>query len=196
MFRNVSLLLLCLFAAPSAADEFILREIITEPTPGRFSICYDHSCESVATVSVNQAEWRRATAPLSVESGNAADERAAIAAAIALFEQIIGERLGTSHDRGGNLAGFGRPKQLDCVDESTNSHTYLRMLEQAGLFRFHSVMNRSTRFGLFAGMPHSTAVIRENATGVRYAVDSWFFDNGEPPYIVELKAWKAGQDPY
>jgi hypothetical protein len=70
------------------------------------------------------------------------------------------------------------------------------MLERDGLFRYHTVMDRSTRFGIFVGMPHTTAVIRENETGVRYAVDSWFFDNGQPPYIVKLKAWKSGEDPY
>ena len=172
------------------------HELIKQPTPERFSVCYDHTCASVATLSVNAAEWRLATEPLSGEINNAADERAAIAQAIAILEEITGAQLGTSADRGGNLAGLGKPKQLDCIDESTNSSTYLRMLEQAGLLRHHTVMDRSTRFGLFAGMPHTTAVIMQNDTGVRYAVDSWFFDNGEPPYIVELDAWKSGRDPY
>jgi len=196
MTQIVMLLVVCLSAVPVVADTYVRSDIITQPTPERFSICYDHSCASVATLSVNKEEWRRAIAPLSRGAMNALDERAAIADAIAIFEEIIGEHLGTSDDRGGNLAGFGRPKQLDCIDESTNSSTYLRMLERDGLFRYHTVMDRSTRFGIFVGMPHTTAVIRENETGVRYAVDSWFFDNGQPPYIVDLKAWKSGEDPY
>jgi hypothetical protein len=196
MAQIVMLLVVCLSAVQVAADTYVRSDIITQPTPDRFSICYDHSCASVATLSVNKEEWRRAIAPLSGGAMNALDERAAIADAIAIFEEIIGEHLGTSDDRGGNLAGFGRPNQLDCIDESTNSSTYLRMLERDGLFRYHTVMDRSTRFGIFVGMPHTTAVIRENETGVRYAVDSWFFDNGQPPYIVKLKAWKSGEDPY
>ena len=44
-------------------------------------------------------------------------------------------------------------------------------------------------------MPHTTAVIEDIGTGTRYAVDSWFFDNGIPPAIVELSAWKKGWGP-
>lgn len=190
------LLLACLSAAPVAADSFTKPDIITQPVPALFSICYDHSCKSVETVSLTKEEWRRAIAPLSGGVMNASDERAAIADSIAILEEIVGARLGTSADRGGNLAGFGKAGQLDCIDESTNSSTYLRMLEQDGLFRYHTVINQSTRFGIFIGMPHTTAVIRENDSGVRYAVDSWFFDNGQPPYIVELDAWESGKDPY
>ena len=195
LFRTVVLLLVCLSAVPVAADTHTKPDIIKQPVPDRFSICYDHSCASVETVSVNKDEWRRAIAPLSRVAKSAPDERAAIADSVAVFEEIIGERLGTSVDRGGNLAGLGKPKQLDCIDESTNTNTYLQMLEQEGLLTYHTVMDRSTRFGIFVGMPHTTAVIRENDTGVRYAVDSWFFDNGQPPYIVELEAWKSGEDP-
>ncbi len=196
MAQIVMLLLVCLSAVPVAADIHMRADIIAQPAPGRFSICYDHSCASGETVSVNKEEWRRAIAPLSGGVMNASDERAAIADSISILEEIIGEHLGTSADRGGNLTGFGRPMQLDCIDESTNSNTYLHMLEQDGLFMYHTVMDRSTRFGIFVGMPHTTAVIRENDSGVRYAVDSWFFDNGQPPYIVELEAWKSGEDPY
>jgi hypothetical protein len=111
------------------------------------------------------------------------------------MEKIIGEKTGTSGDRGGNLAGFGQQGQMDCIDESYNTTTYLKLLQRDGLLKFHRVMNRSTRFGLFAGMPHSTAVIRDVASGQDYAVDSWFFDNGELPVIMPLAHWKSGWRP-
>ena len=195
VFQSLLVFSVCLGSVPLSAETFTTAEISTQPTPARFSICYDHSCAVVVTDSVTDAEWRRATAPLAHGAADARAERAAIAAAIAILEEIIGRHQGTSADRGGNLAGFGKPGQLDCIDESTNTSTYLRMLEQDGLFRFHTVVDRSTRFGLFVGMPHTTAVIRENDTGIRYAVDSWFFDNGQPPYIVKLEDWKSGKDP-
>jgi len=196
MVQAVIFFLVGMLAMPVVADSFTLAGGITQPTPARFSICYDHSCTSVATDSINEEEWRRAAAPFSRGVNTASEERAVIADSIAILEEIVGVHLGTSVDKGGNLAGFGRPKQLDCIDESTNTNTYLRMLERDGLFRFHTVADRSTRFGIFIGMPHTTAVIRENATGIRYAVDSWFFDNGQPPYIVKLEDWKSGKDPY
>jgi hypothetical protein len=147
------------------------------------------------TRSLTRQEWQRVTAFLLPAAHSAAEERHAIARSIAMMESLVGSKTGTGLDKGGNLAGFGQPGQMDCIDESTNATTYLRMLETEGLLRFHTVVDRSTRFGLFVGMPHTTAVIRETGTRRRYAVDSWFFDNGQPPAIVELSEWKSGWRP-
>mgnify|MGYP006950043666 CR=1 FL=1 len=45
------------------------------------------------------------------------------------------------------------------------------------------------------GWPHTTAVVEEVASGERWAVDSWFHDNGVAPEILELPRWKAGWSP-
>jgi hypothetical protein len=191
----MSLLLTFLPSGPQAAPYFPPVDRITEPTREHFSVCFDHSCTTVVTDALTQAEWDRATQPLKNPSTTAAEERLAVAEAIAIFEQIVGRHTGTYRDKGRNLRGFGQPGQMDCIDESTNTTTYLRLLERGGLLHLHRVLERSTRFGLFAGMPHTTAVIEDTGTGDRYAVDSWFLDNGQPPYIVRLEVWKAGGEP-
>ncbi len=123
----------------------------------------------------------------------AAGERERIRLAVALLERLVGRHTGTDADLGENFAGLGRPGQMDCIDESTNTTVYLRMLEKEGLLRWHTLVYRSTRFtGL---QPHSTAVIEERGSGRRYAVDSWFLDNGEPPFIVPLAQWRSGWRP-
>jgi hypothetical protein len=178
-----------------AAPYFMPVDRITEPTPERFSVCFDHSCTTVVTDALSRNEWGLATQALQNPAATASEERLAIARAIAIFEDVVGRHTGTYRDQGGNLRGFGQPRQLDCIDESTNTTTYLRLLERSGLLRHHRVLERSTRFGLFVGMPHTTAVIEETGTGDRYAVDSWFLDNGRPPYIARLEIWKAGGKP-
>ncbi|NNG13345.1 MAG: hypothetical protein HKM88_08865 [Halobacteria archaeon] len=193
--RYLSILLLFLPAAPACADLFVRDDIITAPTPDSFSVCFDHTCTSVSTASLTPDEWRNAIRPLQRPAATAAAERAAIAESIALLEAVVGRYTGTHRDRGRNLPGFGQPGQLDCIDESTNSTTYLRMLERDGLLRHHRVGKRSTRFGLFIGMPHTTAVVEEIGSARRYAVDSWFLDNGQPPFIAEIEQWKAGAAP-
>lgn len=193
--RILPLLLILLPVARPVADTFVRDDIIRTPTPSRYSVCFDHSCASVVTDSLSDSEWRQVTAPLRKPASSAAQERAAIARSMALFETIVGRHTGTSQDKGRNIPGFGRPGQLDCIDESTNTTTYLRLLEQDALLRFHRVAERATRFGLFVGMPHSTAVIEELDSGGRYVVDSWFHDNGRPPHIVRLEDWYSGQDP-
>ncbi|MFV1972233.1 MAG: hypothetical protein ACC648_00820 [Thiohalobacterales bacterium] len=178
-----------------AADFFSDAAVIPAPRPELFSVCYDHSCNTIVTDTLSPEEWRTASAELMLPLPSAADERHAVALAIAAMEDIVGRHTGTGIDSGGNLRGFGRPSQMDCIDESTNTNTYLLMFERDGLLKHHTVVRRSTRFGLFVGMPHTTAVIQANETQQRYAVDSWFHDNGKPPYIERLELWKAGGEP-
>ena len=43
--------------------------------------------------------------------------------------------------------------------------------------------------------PTRAAVIHEIATGERFAVDSWFYDNGHAATIVPFVTWKANYQP-
>jgi len=191
---HLTLFVMLLMPAFLLADAFS-KDIIMTPEPELFSVCFDHSCTTVVTDSLTREEWRQATAPLQQAAATAPGERAAIARSIAILEEIVGQHNGTYRDKGRNLRGFGQPAQLDCIDESTNTNTYLHMLERDGRFKYHKVVERVTRFGLFVGMPHTTAVIQENESRTRYVVDSWFFDNGQPPYIEQLELWKSGGEP-
>lgn len=177
------------------ADVFVRDDIINEPSYGKFSVCHDHTCQEVITVSLSLSVWHEIISPLQPASATASDERAAIATAVGNMETVVGKLTGTHTDKGGNLKGFGQSGQMDCIDESTNTTSYLNMLAEDGLLQHHSVADRSTRFGIIAGLPHTTAVIRENVFGQLFAVDSWFFDNGKPPVIIEIQQWKAGWDP-
>lgn len=188
-------LLLLLLASGTAADVFVRDDIITAPTIEHFSVCYGHTCQQLVNRSLYPETWRSIIEPLGVPLPTPVAERAAIATTISNMETTVGVLTGTSQDRGGNLAGFGLSGQMDCIDESTNTTTYLTMLGDNGLLKHHIVLDRATRFGLFVGAPHSTAVIEEIGTGQRFAVDSWFYDNGQPPAIVELHEWKSGWEP-
>ena len=176
-------------------DSYDEHEVIDTPSLAAFSVCFNHTCHSIETLSISAQEWSRVTSPLEIPGETAEEERAAIAQAIAIMEEIVGQQTGTYRDLGKNLRGFGKTGQMDCIDESTNTTTYLYMLEKAGYLKRHKLLDRSTRFGIFAGMPHTTAVIEDINTHTRYAVDSWFLDNGMPPAVVKLSSWKKGWDP-
>jgi len=183
------------FAFQCCADTFVREDIITDPDPARFNICYDNGCASLALVTLSVEQWQHVKSVFPGPAASASDEREQIRTAIGLFETIVGEITGTSSDKGGNLAGFGLPKQMDCIDESTNTTIYLRMLQKYGLLHWHSVGNRVTRWGLFR-WPHTTAIVEERATRQRWVVDSWFLDNGKPPFVLPLEIWKAGWTPF
>ncbi len=192
---HMMMLLLLVFPVAATADVFVREDIITSPRPDLFSICQDYSCKTVVEQAMTPAEWKEASSPLSSPSPDAATERSAIAAAIRKMEEIIGVKTGTSHDLGGTFPGTGLTGQMDCIDESTNTTTYLRMLSSAGFLKKHVVDDRAHRGFFIFGWPHSTAVIRESGSNLKFAVDSWFHPNGEPPEILLLETWRDGWEP-
>ena len=182
-------------AADYAPDAFVRADIVTEPTPETFSVCHGGTCAIVSQVALDVNEWASIAAIFKWAAANAQEERARIAEAIARFETIVGALTDTSDDRPENQTGKAWWSQMDCIDESTNATTYLRILARSGLLPFHRVEARVTRGFFLFGWPHTTAVVQERASGSQWAVDSWFFGNGVPPVIVPLELWKKGWRP-
>jgi hypothetical protein len=98
---------------------------------------------------------------------------------------------GTTGDRGGTFESFGIGGQLDCVDEAVNTSVALAMLKADGLLRWHDPGPVAGRGNMLAGeWPHRSATLVERG-GARFAVDSWFDDNGAPARVVPLEDWLA-----
>jgi hypothetical protein len=194
-----ALLMLACSAAPAAGtyaiDTFVRSDIVTEPAPGNFSVCHGGTCNIVSPVSLDREQWEHIAAVFPSPARDAEEERGRIAQAIARFETLVGALTDTADDRAENQAGRSWRSQMDCIDESTNSTTYLRILARAGLLGWHRVEARVTRGFFVFGWPHTTAVVSELAGGAKWAVDSWFFENGRPPVIVPLDLWKSGWRP-
>ena len=194
MLRKLIFALAAGFSIACRADVFVREDIITDPDPERFNICYDNGCASLAWVKLNAEQWQRVRTVFDAPADTPAAEREQIRTAIALFETTVGAMTGTAGDKGGNLDGFGMEGQMDCIDESINTTIYLRMLQKYGLLRWHKVADRATRWSLFT-WPHTTAVIEDLVDAAQWAVDSWFLDNGEPPFVLPLATWRGGWRP-
>jgi len=136
---------LLFFNPISVADTFLREDIITDPDIHHFSICHAQGCKKLEQLSLNQTEWRQINRHFESAAGSAHQERKQIAAAIAEFEQIIGVKTGTSQDKAGLFEHMGSPGQLDCIDESTNTSSYLRILQKQGLLKWHEPMDHGTR---------------------------------------------------
>lgn len=179
----------------SIAD--ITRIYKQTPKLEAFEICTGGGCADIKQVAVTGDEWK-VIAGIFEDTSPAKDavlERKHIAEAIGALEKIVGAKTGTSTDRAGTFDNSRYPGQLDCNDEAINSTTYMRLMYQHGLIKLHVVEDMRTRSYFLFGWPHSTAVIHELATGERYAVDSWFYDNGYPATIVPFASWKSGYFP-
>ncbi len=158
--------------------------------PPPFYSCTDYHCDEGETVSLSAQQWSQVRA-LFAAPRSPAEERRQVRAAIALLEVQVGGITGTSRDLAKNVAGAGQPGQLDCISESKNTTTYLQLLSNDGLLHWHTVEERRLRHPWILDL-HWAAVIRDKNSGKRYAVDSWFLDNGQLPYIQPLDQWLSG----
>jgi len=178
----------------ATTDTFTRDDLILPPSPDRFTICYHGSCDEIAEVNLSTDQWLSIRSIFS-DNNNARQERENIGRAVARMETIVGKITGTHVDKAGVFAHLGEEGQLDCIDESTNTSFYIIMMINDGLIRWHTIEDRETRGYFLFGWPHTTAVIRDTQSAQKYAVDSWFLDNGYPPYILPLEQWENGWKP-
>ncbi len=182
------------FSAYAALSD-ITRIFRQTPSLSQFEVCHSGGCAESNQLSISDAEWRGVVQLFSPKATNAADERAQLSRAIGEIERMVGAKNGTSTDLAGTFDSGNTPGQLDCNDEAINTTTYMRLLKANGLVQLHEIEDTRTRNFFFTGWPHSTAVIRDIKTGERYAVDSWFYDNGHAATIVPFATWKANYQP-
>lgn len=196
----VCLSLLALSSCASAESKtyqyYLANRGMAAPAGETFQHCRGYGCKIIEEISFAEKEWKKIGRLFKPASKDATQERARVEKAIGLMEQIAGPITGTEGDVRGTFIKIG-DFQLDCVDESTNSTVYLLLLKEKGYLKFHEVEAPSVRLPIFGGgaWTHQTAVMREIESGVRYAVDSWFHDNGAPAHVVALRDWTYGWRP-
>lgn len=165
------------------------------PSKNAVSVCHAYGCQMTTRVVFTEkdvAEIRKIMARTK-KADTPHEERRAVAYAVGWLERTVGERIGTSADRPGmDYRASGDPSQQDCVDEATNTTSYLLFLHGRGLIEKHTVEIPISKGRIWRGVknwPHWTAILKEKDTGQRYAVDSWIYENGENPAVVKVEEW-------
>ncbi|MEO6118047.1 MAG: hypothetical protein ABIP37_03140 [Methylotenera sp.] len=185
-------------ANAEAAVSDITRIYHQTPTLEGFDVCFGGGCAEIKQVSLSPEEWRKVKAVFTDINNlqmSSEQERKKIANAIGVLETIVGLKIGTNKDIAGTFNNASYPGQLDCNDEAINTTSYMRLMRENNLIKLHEIEDMRTRNFFFTGWPHTTAVMHETATGQRFAVDSWFYDNGIPATIVPFDLWKSGYIP-
>ncbi|MDR1848790.1 MAG: hypothetical protein LBQ75_01995 [Zoogloeaceae bacterium] len=157
-------------------------------------ICFNYSCRTQQPVVFAPEPFNAILQELA-RTEDAESERAALATVVGNLYALAAEQTPIGNDKGGNYADDGVWGRMDCIDHSTTTTRFLKRIEAEGALRWHRVLEpaRRARFFLFQ---HFSAVIEETGeTGRRYAVDSWFVDNGKPAVILPLKDWMKGAGP-
>ena len=178
----------------------------------RIAVCYNYGCVAETTVRYTESQlaWVRKAMLL---AKTPEQERTALGPVIGRLYYWAGRQSPIYADKGGNTADDAAPGSMDCIDHSTTTTRFLKMLERRGWLRFHDVeeVERRTRLFIF---DHYSAVIEESpprwlprekirymkeapedTRPDRFAIDSWFVDNGKPAVVLPLEDWKDGAGP-
>lgn len=185
----------CTHARDGSPVDHLAAFHVTQPHGLTVHVCHAYGCQSQTRFRFTAADLQQMKTLM--DTTKAADtpheERRAAAYVIGWIERRVGDVIGTKADRAGmDFEASGDPTQQDCVDESTNTTSYLMMLHENGLLRHHTVARPFAKDQLWrgvAGWTHWTAVLQETASPQRWAVDSWIYANGENPAIVEVENW-------
>ena len=82
------------------------------------------------------------------------------------MERRVAPAIGTASDRTSiDLRGSGDPSQPDCVDEATNTTSYLLVLDRHGLIKHHAVDRQLAKDSL-TRWTHWAAVITARSLGL------------------------------
>jgi len=191
---GVSMFVLAACSNPTlrSPEIYLNSYAVNEPTMQRLFVCHGYECRLKTAVAIGEHEINQIRAIMESGQTDPAAERAALATAIAWLENRVAPIAGTAADRDyRDLASGSDPAQLDCIDEAANTTTYLMLIRNLGLLRFHAIGHPISKGFLLDGRyPHVTAVLLENDTGGQYAIDSWIFANGEEPVVMTLQDWK------
>jgi hypothetical protein len=176
--RNLAALL-AFAAAPAAAEEV--------------AICFDYGCSAQAPVRYSPFQLGRVQAQF-LDADSPAAERAALARAVAWLYFDAGAQSPIWRDRGGNFDDdASQPGRMDCIDHSTNTTSFLRLIERYGWLRFHAVGERVMRGRLLS--EHWAARMVEHGSKEEWVVDTWFLAPGLPATVFPLRAWLDGAEP-
>lgn len=197
-YRAVPVLATCLLAAACTYERagparLHFEEFRTAaPRDDTVTVCHAYGCQEKTPFTFTAGDLGHLAALMDDvrRDDTAEEERRAIAYAVAWIEWRVGNEVGTASDRPSiDVFGSNDPTQQDCVDEATNTTSYLTVLARNGLLRHHTVERPFAKGNLLLGIwPHWTAVIEDRA-GQRYAVDSSNGANAANPEILAAERW-------
>jgi len=198
----ILLLLLCACSGGRDPIPYLNQWNVKHYSTDGFDHCKGYGCRLIDHVTLTQQQWAQIDSHFIPPSVSAADERNKLEKVIGEFERIVGPITNTHTDIKDTFYRLG-DDQLDCVDESVNTTTYLLLLQERKHIRFHNIHGPTARPPFVAGAkwPHQAALIEDKQNKQKFVVDSWFEDSGYNAYVVNADEWfynwsprKAGRE--
>lgn len=179
---------------------------VPEPAGATVHVCHAYGCQKRTKFTFRPTDIDSLKELMAkVRGGNAdtpEEERRTIAYAIGWMETRVGDVTGTKDDRAGmEFSGPGDPTQQDCVDEATNTTSYLNVLATAGLIRHHTVgvpFAKENYLRGISGWTHWTAVLVEKpfaGLAAKTARRTLVHVTAKNPLKIDSNPWDVAPSP-
>ncbi len=167
---------------------------VPAPKGATVHVCHAYGCQQRTKFTFTETDLADLTRLMKKTRGKELDtpeqERRAVAYAIGWMETRVGNAIGTKDDRPGmDFVASGDPTQQDCVDEATNTTSYLNVLAGAGLIHHHAVgvpFAKENYLRGVAGWTHWTAVLIEEPFAGVASTQATGFKGGGRAKISEV----------
>jgi hypothetical protein len=164
---------------------------IYPPSASAMTVCYGFVCRRREMLDFTAGDRNALTQIMASGRASAAAERAATQKAVIWFDRHMGPIIGTNKRvANADIRSMDAAHNYDCWDTTRNTTSLLLVMQEWGLFKFHTVGDPHYRGNaLVMQLPHNTAVLVERATKVEWVVDMWPRGYGEPPDVMTLEKW-------
>jgi hypothetical protein len=164
---------------------------IFPPSGKSMTVCYGFVCRRREILDFTPGDRSALTQIMAAGHASAAAERAAAQKAVIWFDRRMGPILGTNKRVAkADVRAFDDKHNYDCWDTTRNTTSLLLVLQEWGLFRYHTVGDPLYRGNaLMLQLPHNTAVLIERASKVGWVVDMWPRGYAQPPDVMTTEQW-------
>jgi len=164
---------------------------IFPPSAKSMTVCYGFVCRRREILDFTPGDRNALTQILGAGKSSAAAERAAVQKAVVWFDRRMGPVIGTNKRVAkADFRYFDDKHNYDCWDTTRNTTSLLLVLQEWGLFKYHTVGDPHYRGNaLVLQTPHNTAVLVERATRIEWVVDMWPRGYLQLPDVMTVEKW-------
>lgn len=164
---------------------------IYPPSSSSMTICYGFVCRRRYVLDFSTGDRTALTKIMAAGKGSAAAEMAAVQKAVVWWDRRVGPVIGTDKRiANADFRYFDDKHNFDCWDTTRNVTSLLLVMQDWGLFKYHSVGNPHYRGNaLVLQTPHNTAVLVDKATRTEWVVDMWTRGYAQSPAVMTVGQW-------
>ncbi|MET0219644.1 MAG: hypothetical protein ABW213_03190 [Tardiphaga sp.] len=164
---------------------------IYPPSSNAMTICYGFVCRRRYVFDFSAGDRAALSRIMAAGKGSAAAEMAAVQKAVVWWDRRVGPVIGTDKRiANADFRYFDDKHNFDCWDTTRNVTSLLLVMQDWGLFKYHSVGNPHYRGNaLVLQTPHNTAVLVDKATRTEWVVDMWTRGYAQLPAVMTVDQW-------